>query len=87
MEVPAYLKIENSGSGEFQFILVYGNMCGDFQMAGNEAIFDFTWDGNDECDEASGDGWFKTENGKSGAGQIRFHYGDKHSFLAKKVDK
>jgi len=87
MDVPAYLKIGHGGSGEFQFILVYGNICGDFKITENGAFFDFTWDGNDECDEASGDGWFKTEDGKTGAGQIRIHRGDTTGFLAKKVKK
>jgi hypothetical protein len=87
MEVPAYIKIENGSSGDFQFILVCGNMCGDFKMVEKGAIFDFTWDGTDENDEASGDGWLKSEDGKTGTGQIRFHNGDTHNFLATKVRK
>jgi len=87
MEVPAYMKVEDGGSGEFQFILVFGNTCGVFKMAEKGAIFDFTWEGNDECDEASGDGWINTEDGKEGAGEIRIHNGDKYGFLVRKVKR
>jgi len=86
-EVPAYIKVESGGYGEFQFCFVHGSICGDFLRSPNGISFDFTWEGNDECDEAFGDGWFKTEDGKAGAGQIRLHYGDKYGFSAKKVKK
>lgn len=86
MEVLAYLQIENSGSGAFQFVLVSGSICGDFENSSEGTTFDFTWEGNDECDPVSGDGWLKTTDGKTGAGQIRLHGGDKYGFLAKRVN-
>lgn len=85
MEVPAFIDVERGGCGEFQFILVRGAMCGDFK---NNEIFDFTWEGGDDCDEASGDGWMKLRPGGTAAeGEIRFHCGDTHKFRAVKKPK
>jgi|SRR3989344_4394444 len=83
MEVQAYIKIEKNGIGEFQFGLVQGQICGDFKK--EEQIFDFTWEGSDECDEANGDGWIKIKNDDLLEGEIRFHGGDRSDFLAKKI--
>lgn len=77
--------IQANGSGSFQFILVEGDSCGEFSQTTTGALFDFTWEGNDECDEASGDGWICSKNGKNADGKIRFHCGDTHQFLAKKI--
>ncbi len=85
MEVKAYITICKSGTGDFQFGLVSGAMCGKFRETANGLIFDFTWEGNDECDEASGDGWFKSANGKIGEGEFRFHQGDNSLFWADKL--
>ena len=84
-EVKAHIRIENNGTGEFQFGLVYGEICGEFKSA--EKIFDFTWDGNDECDDANGDGWTKLKGADILEGEIRFHSGDHSTFLAKRVGK
>lgn len=80
-EVPAFIEVESGGTGESQFILVRGALCGDFK---NNEVFDFTWDGSDECDEASGDGWMKIrpDGGTTAEGEIRFHCGDTHKFRA-----
>ena len=85
MEVQAYIKIEKNGMGEFQFGLVSGSMCGDFRK--EQIIYDFTWDGNDECDTANGDGWMRITDDGAAEGEIRIHLGDSSKFWAKKHTK
>jgi len=58
-EVKAYIKIEKSGLGEFHFGYVQCSMSGDFK--GNELVYDFTFEGNDECAPTNGDGWMKID--------------------------
>jgi hypothetical protein len=86
MEVQAYIKIGNKGAGEFQFGLVSGLINGDIITKNGEDLFDFTWEGCDECDKASGDGWMKIKEDETGEGEIRFHGGDKSTFWAKKKE-
>jgi len=43
---------------------------------------EFTWDGNDECDPASGRGWAKLEKDGSLKGRIYIHDGDDSGFKA-----
>jgi hypothetical protein len=50
-------------------------------------IFDFTFEGNDECDSANGDGWMKINEDRTAEGEIRFHLGDTSKFFAKKAKK
>lgn len=84
-EVWAFIEIKKSGDGEFHFGYVHGFVFGEFKKADDGMIFDFTWEGNDECDEASGDGWMKAKDDRTAEGEIRFHMGDKSKFWAKKV--
>ena len=84
-EVQAFIAIEKSGSGEFHFGLVQGSMYGDFDKCDGHLIYDFTFDGSDECDPANGDGWMKVNPDGTAKGEIRFHMGDKSTFLAKRA--
>lgn len=84
MEVQAYINIEKSGLGEFQFRLVTGSLNGDFKKTNDETIFDFTFDGSAECDPTNGDGWMKIKEDGTAEGEIRFHMGDISKFWAKK---
>src|SRR5258707_3158801 len=43
---------------------------------------DFTWQGHDEMDEASGDGFAELDAHGSLSGEIRFHNGDESGFKA-----
>ena len=83
-EVRAFIKIKKSGIGEFHFGYVQGSMSGDFKKCGENLTYDFTFEGNDECEQASGDGWMKINPDGTAEGEIRFHMGDKTNFLAKK---
>ena len=43
---------------------------------------EFTWDGNDECDPASGRGWAQLQKDGSLRGRIYIHGGDDSGFKA-----
>lgn len=57
MEVQAFIRITREGGGEFQFGLVSGQIDGEVVKTTAGERFEFTWEGNDECDPASGSGW------------------------------
>jgi len=88
MEVKAYIKIEQNGLGEFQFGLVHGFIDGKIVKYNDGNKFEFSWQGNDEMDEASGSGWikFRTEKSNEIDGEFRFFEGDDSAFIAKRVE-
>jgi hypothetical protein len=53
MVEPAYILFNGKGGGEFAFGAVTGAIHG----AGDGEAIEFSWEGNDEMDEAGGDGW------------------------------
>ena len=53
----AYIRFDRQGGGEFVFGVVTGGL--DCRHTGGRV--DFTWQGNDEMDEASGSGWAKAQ--------------------------
>jgi hypothetical protein len=81
MMEPAYILFDGKGGGEFAF----GCVTGVFHGAGDAAAtaVNFTWDGNDEMDEACGDGWAELQPDGSITGQICFHGGDEANFTAR----
>jgi hypothetical protein len=85
MEVQAYLRIDSKGLGDFQFGLVSGQIDGECVKEGSDERFEFTWEGNDECDPASGGGWLKLKAADKLEGKIKFHLGDSSKFLAKRA--
>jgi hypothetical protein len=50
--------------------------------AGQAAGVEFSWEGNDESDPASGRGWAVLEEDGSLSGRIFFHLGDDSGFTA-----
>lgn len=87
MEVQAYIKIVSNNKGNFQFGLVTGEIDGEVVSYGNEKRFEFTWEGNDECDPAFGSGWVRIKGKDVLDGEIRFHNGDSSTFLARREKK
>jgi len=85
MEVQAYITINSSYGGEFQFGLVYGNIDGELASRRGVERLEFTWEGNDECDTASGSGWLKMKGMDEIEGEFRIHHGDNSTFYAKKA--
>ncbi len=82
---PACIEFKGQG-GQFRFIAVDGWMdCRHGQRNGRPYV-DFTWDGNDECDPASGRGWVKLQKDGSLTGHIYFHQGDDSGFKAIPVE-
>jgi hypothetical protein len=82
MEVPAYFELDESGSGDFQFGLVSGQIDGEIVKNKSGEKIEFTWDGNDEMDDAAGSGWLKLKDQNTLEGKIKFHQGDTSLFLA-----
>ncbi|NET36875.1 MAG: hypothetical protein F6K19_33420 [Cyanothece sp. SIO1E1] len=85
MEVLAYITVNNRGTGNFQFGLVCGSLHGEIVKDGKAERFEFTWEGNDECDEAFGSGWLRLEAADELEGCIKFHGGDRSMFSAKRA--
>lgn len=76
---PAFIVFDGKGGGAFAFGCVTGQLhCRDIPDG-----VDFTWQGNDEMDEASGDGWAELQEDGAIAGEIRFHNGDDSTFIAR----
>ncbi|UVK51603.1 hypothetical protein DBIPINDM_002434 [Mesorhizobium sp. AR02] len=80
MMEPAYIEFAADGSGEFAFGCVTGQIIG----AGDGNDVAFSWQGNDEMDEAQGNGWAEIQPDGSINGQICFHGGDEADFVARK---
>jgi hypothetical protein len=84
MEVPGHFMFKKDGTGLFQFGLVQGEMdCRIENVEGKERI-EFSWNGQDEMDPASGRGWAVIEN-KELHGRIFLHQGDDSAFRAKRT--
>jgi uncharacterized protein YndB with AHSA1/START domain len=82
MEVQAYMRIGADGSGDFQFGLVSGGLDGEVVKTGSLERFEFTWEGQDENDPASGSGWLEVSGKDKAKGRIKLHLGDSSGFLA-----
>jgi hypothetical protein len=76
----AYIFFDGAGGGAFAFGCVTGAIDG--AGGADSDAGEFTWDGNDEMDEASGDGWADLQPDGSLIGQICFHRGDEANFTA-----
>jgi hypothetical protein len=61
----------------------FGCVTGAIREAGDGYAIEFSWTGNDEMDEASGDGWAELQSDGSIIGQIYFHRGDEADFTAR----
>jgi uncharacterized protein YndB with AHSA1/START domain len=85
MDVQAYIEIDKRGSGDFQFGLVTGQIDGEIVKDQSGEKLEFTWDGNDENDEASGSGWLKLKDKNTLEGKIKFHQGDSSLFTAERA--
>jgi len=87
MEVQAYIQIRRDGGGAFQFGLVSRELDGDAVQPATGDRFEFTWEGNDENDEASGSGWLAMESKNTLEGMIKIHHGDSSTLTAERAPK
>ena len=80
MMEPAFIAFDGKTGGDFAF----GCVTGSLHSRPTSSGVVFTWEGNDEMDEASGDGWVKLQKDGSLTGEIRFHNGDDSTFKARR---
>ena len=73
MEVQAYIKIGRDNCGDFQFGLVSGYIDGKVVDYRDGKRFEFTWEGNDECDPTCGSGWVRIKEENLLEGEFRIH--------------
>lgn len=79
---PAFIEFAEDESGSFGFIAVQGEMdCREVNRDGRPGV-EFSWEGSDECDPASGRGWAVLQDDGSLRGRIFFHFGDDSGFTA-----
>ncbi len=79
---PAFIEFGGDGSGSFGFIVVQGEMdCREVVRDGRPGV-EFSWEGNDECEPASGRGWAVLHEDGSLHGRVFFHLGDDSGFTA-----
>jgi len=82
----AFVRIEPSELGSFQFGLVSGQLDGEIKQVGRHERFVFTWDGSDEMDRVSGRGWLELKSQDTLEGELSIHYGDSSMLWAKRVE-
>jgi len=87
MEVQAYIRIriEEGGTGDFQFGLVSGSIDGHLEQFGSDSRFTFTWEGRDEMDPVSGSGWLRPIGDEEADGMIKFYLGDRSELAARRA--
>ena len=86
MDVQAYIKIEPDNNGYFQFGLVCGEIDGRIVDCADAKKFEFTWEGNDECDHVFGSCWVRIKENGVIEGEFIVHRGDSSTFSAKKAE-
>ena len=79
---PGMFIFEAEAFGEFRFIAVRGWMDCRFGDRNRRPLVEFSWQGKDEMDDASGRGWAVIDETGTLAGRIYFHQGDDSSFTA-----
>jgi hypothetical protein len=84
METEGYFKFEKDEMGHFQFGLVQGQIDYRIENVGEIERLEFSWEGQDENDEALWRGWAIIKNDFL-VGRFYFHLGDNSAFKAKKL--
>jgi hypothetical protein len=79
---PAFIELNKDGSGRFRFIAVDGYLDWKNAEHTDGSRVEFTWEGSDEGDRASGRGWAERHVDGSLRGRIFFHAGDDSGFRA-----
>ena len=83
---PGTFIFEDEAFGEFRFIAVRGWMDCRFDNRDGNPLVEFSWQGKDERDDASGRGWAVIDETGTLAGRIYFHQGDDSAFTATRTD-
>ena len=82
-EVEGYFEFGPDGLGSFQFGYVSGEIDYRDGTRDGKPSVEWSWEGNDEMDPASGRGWAVLDSDEI-HGLIAFHQGDESEFVAKK---
>lgn len=83
-EVEGYIRLDHGGSGEFQFGYVHGVIDHELTERDGKPAAEWSWEGNNEMDPASGRGSAVFQDNGTIKGKLSFHQGDKSGFLAVK---
>ena len=84
-EVEGYFRFDRGEGGEFQFGYVRGGLtCEATERDGRPAV-EWSWEGSDEMDPASGRGWARVDPDDTLQGVIHFHRGDRSGFTAERA--
>jgi hypothetical protein len=81
-EVEGYVRLDHGGAGEFQFGYVHGWIDHDLTEREGRPAAEWSWEGNDEMDPASGRGWAVLQDDGTIKGKLSFHQGDRSGFVA-----
>jgi len=84
-EMKGYVKFGDNGESEFHFGYVHGFIEYEIEDEAGRLRLDFSWQGNDEKDEANGRGWARIENDGTMYGKIAFHGGERSWFKGKRM--
>ena len=83
METEGHFSFGKDEIGSFQFGLVQGRIDYRIEKVGETERLEFSWEGQDENDEALGRGWAVIMDDHI-EGRFYFHLGDNSWFKAKK---
>jgi hypothetical protein len=83
---PGCIEFGADGLGSLGFIVVAGDLdCRDADRDGQPGV-EFSWQGSDEGDDASGRGWAALNPDGTLEGRIYFHLGDESGFRAERFN-
>jgi hypothetical protein len=81
-EIEGFVRLDHDGTGEFQFGYVHGWIDYELTERDRKPGVEWSWQGNDEMDPASGRGWAVLLDDGTMKGKLSFHGGDRSGFLA-----
>lgn len=81
MVMPGYISFDDKDSGEFHFGAVHGFIDYRIEPYGESQRLEFSWEGEDEMDPASGRGWALIKDEQL-HGKLYFYDGDESGFVA-----
>jgi hypothetical protein len=79
---PAFIEFRDEGAGRFRFIAVAGQMDCRYGHRHGRPIVEFSWEGHDDGDPASGRGWAVLDDDGMLSGHIFIHHADQSAFTA-----
>ena len=82
---PANITFDDDGLGSFQFVAVVGFIDCQFSKRDGLPLVEFSWQGQDDNEEACGRGWGIIEGNGKLHGRIFIHCADDSAFTANRV--